>query len=64
MGKGKVIELMTNINFSVNTSVENAIAAAWRKIWTLPLSRAYTFDFEKYNLYGTVQIYISVKKYL
>jgi predicted transcriptional regulator YdeE len=47
--------------FDVDTTFENSIAKTWKKIWKMPISRAYTFDFEYYNPDGTIQIYIAVK---
>jgi predicted transcriptional regulator YdeE len=47
--------------FDVDTAVENSISKTWEKIWNMPISRAYTFDFEQYNPDGTIQIYIAVK---
>ncbi|MDR2396019.1 MAG: effector binding domain-containing protein [Endomicrobium sp.] len=48
--------------FDVDMSVENPLIETWKKIWSLQINRAYTFDFEKYNPDGTVQIYIAISK--
>jgi predicted transcriptional regulator YdeE len=47
--------------FNVDTNVETPIVKAWKEIWSMPINRAYTFDFEQYNSDGTIQIYIAVK---
>jgi predicted transcriptional regulator YdeE len=47
--------------FDVDVKIENPILESWKKIWSIPLDRAYTFDFEQYNLDGTIQIYIALK---
>jgi Uncharacterized protein conserved in bacteria len=47
--------------FPVDANEENGIVKTWEKIWQSDLKRKYTFDFEKYNLDGTVDIYIAVE---
>ncbi|WP_156291881.1 GyrI-like domain-containing protein [Oceanobacillus salinisoli] len=51
--------------FNVNTSEEQGIFNAWRKIWDQEeagtLERAYSMDFEKYYPTGEIEIYIAVK---
>lgn len=47
--------------FSVDTDEENGIIKSWERIWQADLKRKYTFDFEKYNPDGSVEIYIAVE---
>lgn len=50
--------------FSVDSSKENGIFEAWQKIWQLEnegkLDRSYTFDYERYNIDGSVEIFIAL----
>ncbi len=51
--------------FQVDTSEELGILNAWREIWDREekgdLERAYSFDFEKYDQNGQIEIHIAVK---
>jgi predicted transcriptional regulator YdeE len=51
--------------FEVDTSDENGILNTWKQIWELEekgnLSRAYSFDFEKYYPNGQIEIHIATK---
>lgn len=47
--------------FSVDPDEENGIVKSWERIWQADLKRKYTFDFEKYNPDGSVEIYIAVE---
>ncbi|MGD6844628.1 GyrI-like domain-containing protein [Bacillus infantis] len=51
--------------FEVDTLDELGILNAWREIWDREekgdLKRAYSFDFEKYNPNGQIEIHIAVK---
>lgn len=61
----KTINAGKYAKFSVHGNMEKATADAWRKIWNLPLDRAYTSDFELYlncdfeN--ADIEIYVSLK---
>ncbi len=51
--------------FSLRGPVRQVVADAWREIWSLPLPRAYTVDFEEYgpvdeNGVGEVCIYLAL----
>ncbi|WP_062104456.1 GyrI-like domain-containing protein [Bacillus niameyensis] len=50
--------------FDVDISDEQGIIKTWKKIWELEehgeLNRAYTFDYEKYNPNGEIEIYIAI----
>ncbi|MFU0790456.1 MAG: effector binding domain-containing protein [Virgibacillus proomii] len=52
--------------FDVDTTDELGIMKAWSKIWELEesgsLKRAYTYDYEKYDPNGNIEIYIAVRK--
>lgn len=47
--------------FSVDGSEENGLLKSWERIWQADLKRKYTFDFEKYNSDGSVEIYIAIQ---
>ena len=50
--------------FSVHGDVRRAVADAWREIWSLPLPRAFTVDFEEYRNCaggtGDIDIYVAL----
>jgi len=52
--------------FKVNTNDEQGIFNTWSEIWKKEdegqLKRTYTYDFEKYDPDGNIDIYIAVKK--
>lgn len=52
--------------FKVDPSRENGVFEAWQHIWALEengeLDRAYTMDYEKYEVDGSIEIYIAVKE--
>ncbi|ADC52366.1 hypothetical protein BpOF4_21854 (plasmid) [Alkalihalophilus pseudofirmus OF4] len=51
--------------FKVDSLDENGILNTWKQIWEQEengdLKRAYSFDFEKYNPNGQIEIHISTK---
>ncbi len=51
--------------FKVNTSDEYGILNAWKEIWDREekglLARAYSFDFEKYDPTGPIEIHIAIR---
>ncbi len=51
--------------FKVDAEDEHGILNTWKAIWEREdrrvLQRAYTYDFEKYNPDGTIEIHIAVK---
>lgn len=51
--------------FRVDNDDEQGVMKAWSKIWELEelgtLTRTYTYDFEKYNPTGKIEIYIAIK---
>lgn len=51
--------------FKVDLLDENGILNTWKQIWELEekgdLKRAYSFDFEKYNHNGQIEIHIATK---
>lgn len=53
--------------FPVDSSDELGVVKAWQNIWELEeagaLNRAYTYDFEKYNTDGSVEIHIATKAF-
>lgn len=52
--------------FKVDTTDEQGIIKAWSKIWEQEeagsLKRAYSYDFEKYNPNGEIEIHIAIKQ--
>lgn len=54
------------IIFKVDSSKENGVFEAWQHIWALEesgeLSRAYTIDYEKYDIDGSIEIHIAVNE--
>ncbi|NWL89637.1 AraC family transcriptional regulator [Paenibacillus sp. 79R4] len=52
--------------FKVDSSKDNGVFETWQQIWALEengeLDRAYTFDFEKYDINGEIEIYIAINK--
>lgn len=52
--------------FKVNTDEEQGILATWNEIWQREeegqLKRAYTYDFEKYNPDGSIDIFIAINE--
>ncbi|MCM3042698.1 effector binding domain-containing protein [Paenibacillus motobuensis] len=50
--------------FKVDRSKENGVFETWQRIWALEesgeLDRAYTFDYEKYDVNGQIEIFIAV----
>lgn len=47
--------------FSVHGDQVEAVGAAWREIWSTPLERTYTGDFEEYTSMEDIDIYIAIK---
>lgn len=51
--------------FPVDTTSEIGVIEAWQKVWSLEeeskIERAYQYDFEKYDLDGTVTLYIGIQ---
>lgn len=51
--------------FKVDAEDEQGVLNTWKAIWEREdrgaLQRAYTYDFEKYNPDGTIEIHIAVK---
>ena len=47
--------------FSVHGDMVEAVAAAWGEIWSTPLDRTYTGDFEEYTSMEDIDIYIAIK---
>ncbi len=52
--------------FTVKGDVQKAVGEAWGEIWSTPLERTFTGDFEEYmedceNGSGTINIYIAIK---
>lgn len=47
--------------FSVHGDMVEAVAAAWGEIWSTPLERTYTGDFEEYTSMEDIDIYIAIK---
>ncbi|WMT41632.1 AraC family transcriptional regulator [Paenibacillus sp. D2_2] len=52
--------------FKVDNSRENGVFETWQQIWALEesgeLDRAYTFDYEKYEVNGEIEIFIAVNE--
>lgn len=50
--------------FKVDRSKENGVFETWQQIWALEengeLDRAYSFDYEKYDVNGQIEIFIAV----
>ena len=62
----KVIPGGRYAKFTVNGDVQKAVGEAWGAIWSLPLERTFTGDFEEYmeeceKGSGTINIYIEIK---
>lgn len=47
--------------FSIHGDMVEAVAAAWGEIWSTPLERTYTGDFEEYTSMEDIDIYIAIK---
>ncbi|MEK3734545.1 MULTISPECIES: GyrI-like domain-containing protein [Paenibacillus] len=51
--------------FNVDPSEEQGVINTWKKIWEREdsgtLNRAYTYDYEKYDSRGGVEIYIAIQ---
>ncbi|MCR6105912.1 effector binding domain-containing protein [Salipaludibacillus agaradhaerens] len=51
--------------FNVDTTDEQGVFKAWQKIWHLEesgeLKRAYSYDYEEYQVNGDINIYIAIK---
>ncbi|MBP2097474.1 GyrI-like domain-containing protein [Enterococcus rivorum] len=51
--------------FPVDTTSEIGVIEAWQKVWSLEeeskIERTYQYDFEKYDLDGTVTLYIGIQ---
>lgn len=47
--------------FSIHGDQVKAVAEAWGEIWSTPLDRTYTGDFEEYTSMNDIDIYIAVK---
>lgn len=51
--------------FQIFKGTQNEVFNMWKNIWNLEnnkeLNRAYLFDFEKYYIDGTVEIFVSIK---
>jgi len=51
--------------FPVDMSSEIGVIEAWQKVWSLEeenkIKRTYQYDFEKYDLDGTVTLYIGIQ---
>lgn len=50
--------------FRVDPADEYGVVNAWKQIWELEqtgeLKRAYTFDYEKYDTNGNIEVYIAI----
>lgn len=63
----KVIPAGKYAKFSVKGDMVTAVGAAWQEIWSLPLPRKYTADFEEYHMDSedlskqTIDIYIALQ---
>lgn len=63
----KVIPAGKYAKFSVKGDMVTAVGAAWQEIWSLPLPRKYTADFEEYQMDSedltkqTIDIYIALQ---
>lgn len=57
----KVIPAGRYAKFSVHGDMVEAVANAWGEIWSTPLERTFTGDFEEYTSMNDIDIYIAVK---
>lgn len=47
--------------FNVHGDMIEAVASSWKEIWSTPLERTYTGDFEEYLSTEDIDIYIAIK---
>jgi len=57
----KIIPAGKYAKFSIHGDMVEAVAAAWGEIWSTPLDRTFTGDFEEYTSMEDIDIYIAIK---
>ncbi|WP_419178510.1 effector binding domain-containing protein [Erysipelothrix aquatica] len=60
-----MIPITPNIDYRVFDVTDRDVAGTWKHIWELEdngmLNRAYTIDYERYGVDGSIKIYIAIQ---